>query len=1149
MSCTPPVASNSFRCGGPFVSATLHSFGGEIIVKDALATGEWEDSDALKKRFQKAGAVGIDFEWKPDKSPATNHPISLVQLATEDLALLIRTNTCHILPQWVRDILADPKKAKVTIGFDVSDHAKLQLTFGLECNNVIDLYEISKKNRNVPRGGLKRIAHHFGYFLRKDKKISMSDWSAVEPLSDIQIHYAADDAFFPLLLVAQLGGLADAGVDFEHLKENVKAVDNKDRYDAMVKKRASVIDTLKSDRSHQSIDGWVATSRVDASGIDRDFLLCNRDVFEWRRKDKVLQIRLRAGGLGFDESSSESEEDDGEGDFGVLKKRLSQRLVAEWVPENVLTGSSSRRERFRQEALSHSEEIEACFDGEFSRYMFRLRHHPLAADRSVVVGRVARFLGMTSEQVEARIEEDAKLQACMERLETAMVDTASERSVVMGLVARFTVLEDGECKDKEYKRLLTQWIKALCDDRKDAPTLREEMKKRLSEVRGKEGQEEEEPRKKRQRQVRQGTQQLASATSKFMEDLGAAGSLPAGSTAGLRTCQEVSFMLESYIDDLGAQGNAVRRLPGLVESLNRWNDEIALGNDAKQRFIDTPEGMSPTQLQSIPPNQITALTFRQVFLRSKCLEKLVGLCARDTSLRVLMRDLASVANTATEEDEEITVEKMFRFMMYRLLSQCLRGQPTVWQQLLDSVMQTSEDVPVSEELVLWLERMITALKLDWKDDHYHDRVLNTMRRLKADLYKEGESPVSATGPQMPSASIATLTCQLHRIVSAAKERRVKSLAEREATMKEVAKECETKMLDIDKEVDSQATEITELEEQVKSMHTEVHEQLEALKPNEEEIEEQMKTLEEEKEKLEKRLMEIISDEFVSDEELDTLSARKNSIEQAEGQLLRSDKDTSEHFENRIAEQQLRQRQEADLKGYIATFKSIVLVGNDELTSVSGNQVAEMDAKMIKTKDKAEAGAREFLLKEAAYLAVLKAEMESPDSPGEHVLQLLKQADKAWVTVDKFGRQYSEYIEAQPDSMAALQAEPHKLEAMERIHRGMSEDVGGAPVMSIATPRSSDGGSSSPQVQPPPPPQKTMEEEAVKTEAARIEPAPKPEEQAAAAPTAEEDRKAVPPPPPPPRTSGDSKPSEGEKKADETSAEARDDDKLFADLLH
>mmetsp|Transcript_9882 Transcript_9882/g.10863 ORF Transcript_9882/g.10863 Transcript_9882/m.10863 type:complete len:102 (-) Transcript_9882:232-537(-) len=64
----------------------------------------------------------------------------------------------------------------------------------------------------------------------------MSDWSAVEPLSEIQIHYAADDAFFPLLLVAQLGGLADAGVDFEHLKENVKAVDNKDRYDAMVKK-------------------------------------------------------------------------------------------------------------------------------------------------------------------------------------------------------------------------------------------------------------------------------------------------------------------------------------------------------------------------------------------------------------------------------------------------------------------------------------------------------------------------------------------------------------------------------------------------------------------------------------------------------------------------------------------------------------------------------------------------------------------------------------------------------------------------------------------------------------------------------------------------------------------------------------------------
>ncbi|KAF4685362.1 hypothetical protein FOZ60_006625 [Perkinsus olseni] len=656
------------------------------------------------------------------------------------------------------------------------------------------------------------------------------------------------------------------------------------------------------------------------------------------------------------------------------------------------------------------------------------------------------------------------------------------------------------------------------------------------------------------RQVRQGTQQIASATSKLMEDISAAGSLPAGSTTGLRTCQEVSYMLESYIDELGAGGNAARKLPGLVESLNRWNEEIALGNDAKQRFIDTPEGMSPTQLQSIPPNQITALTFRQVFLRSECLEKLVGLCARDESLRVLLRDLASVANAPTEEDEDITIEKMFRFMMYRLLGQCLRGQPTVWQQLIESVMQTSraeglsrrihepplqrEDVPVDGELTAWLEKMVTALKLDWKDDHYHDRVLNTMRRLKADMQKEGESPVSSGSSQLPSATIATLTCQLNRIVSS---------AEGEEDQ-EVVKACEAKMVDIDKNVDSQATEIAELEEQVKSMHTEVHEQLEALKPNESEIEEQMKTLEEEKEKLEKRLMEI-------NEELETLAARKSSIEQAEGQLMRSDKDTSEHFEARIAEQQLHQRQEADLKGYIATFKSVVLVGNDELTSVSAKQVAEMDAKMVKTREKAAAGATEFLLKEAAYLAVLKAEMESPDSPGEHVLQLLKQADKAWMTVDRFGRQYGEFIEEKPDAVAALRrvsdlyagckdaAEPHKLEAMERIHRGMSEDVTGAPVMSIATPRSSEGGSS-PQVQPPPPENTTEDaHSAAKVEVAGVEPASNTAANPSAAERPSDDRTEAPPPPP-----AQEKKASAVAAADATAPAGSEDDKLFDDLL-
>lgn len=99
----------------------------------------------------------------------------------------------------------------------------------------------------------------------------------------------------------------------------------------------------------------------------------------------------------------------------------------------VSAASSSKRERFRQEALSHPEEIEACFDGDFSRYMFRLRHHPLAADRKAVVDKVAKFMEMTPDEVEARIEGDEKLQACMERLETAMVNTASERSIFVGL--------------------------------------------------------------------------------------------------------------------------------------------------------------------------------------------------------------------------------------------------------------------------------------------------------------------------------------------------------------------------------------------------------------------------------------------------------------------------------------------------------------------------------------------------------------------------------------------------------------------------------------------------------------------------------------------------------------------------------------------
>jgi len=83
----------------------------------------------------------------------------------------------------------------------------MQSTFNFQPVGIIDLSDIAKKKAIVEQG-LKSLTEHFGLKMRKDSRIARSNWAAPE-LTQEQIQYAAEDAYFSYLLYDKLRNLPD----------------------------------------------------------------------------------------------------------------------------------------------------------------------------------------------------------------------------------------------------------------------------------------------------------------------------------------------------------------------------------------------------------------------------------------------------------------------------------------------------------------------------------------------------------------------------------------------------------------------------------------------------------------------------------------------------------------------------------------------------------------------------------------------------------------------------------------------------------------------------------------------------------------------------------------------------------------------------
>lgn len=167
------------------VNYELSWFKGEIVVVDNLETYR-----KVIPRLQDINIFGFDTETRPSFRKGRKNKVSLIQLATSDLAFLFRINRIGI-PQELVDILADPEIVKA--GVAVHDDIRfLKHVRHFNPEGFIDLQKLVKEY-GIHSSGLKKMAAIILGF-RISKRQQVTNWQAHE-LTEAQQIYAATDAW------------------------------------------------------------------------------------------------------------------------------------------------------------------------------------------------------------------------------------------------------------------------------------------------------------------------------------------------------------------------------------------------------------------------------------------------------------------------------------------------------------------------------------------------------------------------------------------------------------------------------------------------------------------------------------------------------------------------------------------------------------------------------------------------------------------------------------------------------------------------------------------------------------------------------------------------------------------------------------------
>ena len=163
----------------------LSWFKGEIVLVDNMET-----FNEVFPRLRGAKILGFDTETKPNFKKGRKNIVSLIQLATADLACLFRINRIGI-PDKLANLLSNPAIIKAGVAI----HDDIRFLSGVKKfvpGGFVDLQPFVKEF-GIQCSGLKKLAAIVLGF-RISKRQQVTDWEA-ETLSEAQQIYAATDAW------------------------------------------------------------------------------------------------------------------------------------------------------------------------------------------------------------------------------------------------------------------------------------------------------------------------------------------------------------------------------------------------------------------------------------------------------------------------------------------------------------------------------------------------------------------------------------------------------------------------------------------------------------------------------------------------------------------------------------------------------------------------------------------------------------------------------------------------------------------------------------------------------------------------------------------------------------------------------------------
>jgi ribonuclease D len=145
--------------------------------------------------------LGFDTETKPSFKKGRKNKVSLIQLADDKNAFLIRINKIGI-PEKITEILSDPGIVKCGVAI----HDDIKVLSGIRKFNPAGFVDLQPfvKNYGIDSSGLKKLAAIVLGF-RISKRMQVTDWES-DVLSEAQLVYAATDAWVCYQIYKKLTG-------------------------------------------------------------------------------------------------------------------------------------------------------------------------------------------------------------------------------------------------------------------------------------------------------------------------------------------------------------------------------------------------------------------------------------------------------------------------------------------------------------------------------------------------------------------------------------------------------------------------------------------------------------------------------------------------------------------------------------------------------------------------------------------------------------------------------------------------------------------------------------------------------------------------------------------------------------------------------